>query len=120
MCFSSFLLSFIDAVWVSGSWNWIAWLSDLTHHLGITSVSARAPDESIIFTDLRGNWLNHWRALSLALLQRLQIGTLVSALDGALGIDLLAVEGPANQKRVAAPLMHCLSPQLQINRKTNG
>ena len=83
-------------------------------------MSAHAPYESTIFTDPRGNWLNHWRALSLALLQRLQIGTLASALDGALGIDLLAVEGPANQKRVAAPLMHCLSPQLQINRKTNG
>ena len=87
MCFSSFLLSFIDAVWVSGSWNWIAWLSDLTHHLGITSVFARAPDESIIFTDLRGNWLNHWRALSPTLMQRFQIRKLANPLGGAFLIE---------------------------------
>ena len=84
MYFSSFLLSFIDAVWVPRSRDRIAWLSDLAHHLGITSMSARAPHESTIFTDLRGNWLNHWRALRPVLWQRLQIGTLASAIDEAL------------------------------------
>jgi len=77
-------LSFIDAAWVPRSRDRIAWLSDLARHFGTASKFARALHESTIFTDPRGNWLNHWRALSPALLQSLQIGTLVSALDEAL------------------------------------
>jgi hypothetical protein len=118
-------LSFIDAVWVPRSRDWIAWLSDLAHHLGITSMSDRAPYESTIFTDPRGNWLNHWGALSPALLQRPQIGALASTLNGALGSDLLAVEGPANQKvgcaSYALPLAEIAgqsqNEQLALNRK---